>query len=828
MIHSIQPPAAIDPRGPIRSIVEGKAMTASVAAGQVSVRGFTFNPTAIPARPGHAGWVWLPTIGLSEAKPVAALFRKEIDLSEAPRSAEAWFSADAHARIYVNGRLAARGPDDGGQDYPGQQTGKWFVNYRDLTPFFRKGKNAIAVEVFNADAMEGRYNTSGHGGLLFETELHMPGGSVTSLCADDTWRGVPSAEWKFAEWNPSKSAQGSTALQFDASAEALAWRTAGFDDSSWPRCTAAPDRWPNLTASEIPPRFEAVYPAQQIVRPVGKVVLKGQEITFDGDGSCAVRFDRVLSAFIGVKLRGSAGTILAIQPNEPNSAGYHRMATVLLRDGEQIVELPFYDSFSVINLVATNVHAPLQVLDVRANFVAQPVTYRGSFSCSDEKLDRIWDSCRWLTQICQQTHHLDSPHHQEPICDPGDYLVISLDNYCAFGQPSLARQDLRKYAWLLEATHFRPFHTSYALLWLQMLMEYERYTGDTALVAELSPTVHKLLDQFATYRGKNGLISEAPDYMFMDWVNIAGFGAHHPPAVIGQGYMTAFYYRALADGIHVAQLSSDTARIAKYDRLRGEIFEAYNRELWDERAGLYRDGKPFVTSAKPGDWLPADTDIETHSTHNNTLAVLYDLAPIERQTPIMRRLMSGDLNTQPYFMVFVFAALDHAGLFNDFGTPQIRRWTIQPETQSFREMWDTGDYSHAWQCTPLFQMSSRILGITPLTPGFRHIRIRPLVCDLAWARGEVPTPHGNVEVHWKRSPEMFGLGVHVPKGCEADLEVPLVGVGPNVTLDGRKVLTFGDQKVIALPVRAGNHNVLVEYPTAGESAKSDGASSEHR
>ena len=26
-------------------------------------------------------------------------------------------------------------------------------------------------------------------------------------------------------------------------------------------------------------------------------------------------------------------------------------------------------------------------------------------------------------QICLQTHHLDSPNHQEPISDPGDYVI---------------------------------------------------------------------------------------------------------------------------------------------------------------------------------------------------------------------------------------------------------------------------------------------------------------------------------------------------------------------------------------------------------------------
>ena len=51
-----------------------------------------------------------------------------------------------------------------------------------------------------------------------------------------------------------------------------------------------------------------------------------------------------------------------------------------------------------------------------------------------------------------------------------------------------------------------------------------------------------VIDQFSSYLGKNGIISEAPNYMFMDWVTVHDdknpkiyFACHHPPAVIGQG-----------------------------------------------------------------------------------------------------------------------------------------------------------------------------------------------------------------------------------------------------------------------------------------------------
>jgi hypothetical protein len=415
------------------------------------------------------------------------------------------------------------------------------------------------------------------------------------------------------------------------------------------------------------------------------------------------------------------------------------------------------------------------------------VDYRGSFECSDVFLNRIWKVSRWAVQICMQTHHLDSPNHQEPISDPGDYVIESMVSHHAFALPWLTRQDIRKFAWILKDEKYANFHISYSIGWVQMLMDYYDYTGDEALMREMAPYVHELMDTYASWRGTNGLISEAPNYMFMDWVEIAGFNCHHPPAVIGQGYLTAFYYHGMEMASRVAVVTGDQARRDIYAKRRAEIADAFNRELWVDGKGLYRDGKPFQTSIKPSQWLPADKAVETFSPHVNLLAVLYDLAPTNRQAAIIDKVMSEKpLNTQPWFMHWVFQAVDHAGLFDRYGTVQMRRWKIVPETQSFREMWNDGDLSHGWCSTPLVQMSSRVLGITPAEPGWKRIAIRPQLCDLQWAKGSVPTPFGAVTASWTIENGKWILDATIPKGTEADVILPMDRFeAPQATFDGK-------------------------------------------
>lgn len=752
---------ARDTRGP----VVNANMTVMANPEGVQAVGYRYTPPADVSLPRQAHWI-APADGSGET----ILLRKEINLDQPPRHVQAWLTARTAFRLYVNGTLAERGPADSGRDYDGGSSWHWFYDCRDFTHLFHQGRNTIAVVVFGSDAP-----------FLFQAQARMPGGQAITLTSDETWRGHRTDYLT------------SHGYQFDGGKEPAGWQTADFDDSAWPACVTVSGVGDTLTASELPPCMEARYPMLGIDRATPGVQVpaapfqKGHPIVVTRDGSFAVRFNRILSAYVGIQVKGGAGVRIELQPHETNTPGASNETSVLtLRDGVQYFESPGFASVGVINVVVSHVTAPVEIRDVSAVFTSQPVSYHGSFECSDEALNRLWKSCRWSTQICLQTWHLDSPQHQEPISDYGDYLIADRVAFDAFGDnPWLAKQDLRKWAWIMQDRDYRTFHTSYALLWLQSLIQYFDYTGDKATVKELSPFVYALLDRFHGYLGKNGLISEAPNYMFMDWVSIEGYEAHHPPAVIGQGYLTAFYCRALQDAARVADLLGDPARAAGYAQTRTAVVAAYNRELWDPAKGLYRDGKPFQTTVQPSHWLPADKDIETWSAQNNVLAVLYDLAPKDRQNLVMENTMAQTpWNVRPYYMHFVFAALAHAGLFDQYGTTWMRQWHINPETQTVPEMGDQGDLSHGWIATPLIQMSERILGVTPGSPAYKTISIRPTLCDLHWAKGSVPTPHGAVTVSWRRTGNDLTLNVTVPSGTRAEIAIP--------ALSAQAVLSTGD------------------------------------
>ncbi len=707
--------------------------------------------------PNVGKWIWSD----HSKNEVPVRFLKFVTLENSPKLVRSWITAEVRYRMWINGKLAARGPADIGRDYDSGPCGPWLEDVRNLSSYFRKGENVIAIEVFSNPLVQYDASTK-QPWLKADFKITDQKNTISTIGTDLSWT-CSSAD----DLDQSGAKNG---YRIDLKLEPAGWQLGQIDAKSWKPSVITQRVKPETLVSELPPAVEAILPSVGFTR-VSPGVLPRKNTggaVFAYDGSYSVQYGHVLSGYVGMRVRGHVGAKLILTPNEHDAPGANRQSEIILRDGIQTFELPYYDSFSVINIKAEGVTEPIEIEDVRCVFTSYPVQYSGSFGCSNSNYNRIWEVSRWVTQICMQTHHLDSPHHQEPISDAGDYLIESLNSLYAFGEGTLARQDLKKIARTLEQRNYQSFHTSYSLLWLRMLVQYYEYTGDATPLKQMAPHVQQLMNRFEGYLGQNGLVSQAPNYMFMDWVEIEGFNLHHPPAVIGQGYMTALYYQALGDAISVATITKSPKDSSHYQALRKKISAAFESELWNSSQGLYRDGKPFQTTIKPNQWLPADKDIETFSTQVNTLAVSCGLTSPERSRSVMKAVLSRkDMNCQPYFMHFVFEAMFKAGLFSSEAVRQLDRWKIVPDTQSFYEMWSVGDLSHAWNASPMFQMSGRILGVLPRKPGFKEFVIRPQPVGLTWAKGKVPTPHGLIEVAWKAVGTQIEMEFLVPRNTTA-------------------------------------------------------------
>lgn len=470
-------------------------------------------------------------------------------------------------------------------------------------------------------------------------------------------------------------------------------------------------------------------------------------------------FGKNMSAYYSFSLTAQKGDSLKFYPREKSRV--NRPFVYVCREGKNVFTTPQLNVFRYLDIEPVSGQG-IKIDSIYAEYTSYPVNYAGSFACSNPFFTQLWDISRWTTQMCMNTLFFDSPMHQEPLACTGDYLIESLSNYYAFGDPWLARQDIIKTARMLRKNHYDMFHTSYSLLWVQMLDHYFQFSGDTLLVKELLPHVNQLNDLFATYLDEDYIVSQAPDYMFMDWIKIDKYNAHHPPAVIGMGYLTAFYYQSLIIAANFNSMINNESIYEKNLELAEKIKFGMNRWLWDEEKQLYKDGIAFRSQAKIHWWLPADEDVTTYSPHVNTLCVLYDIAPKNRHNSILNYVTrQKEIDLQPYFTYFVLSAISKTNHFDSDGLSLINKWKngIDLETHTLKENWQDetefgyrGDFSHAWGGSPLYFLSREILGIKSEKPGFDLVRFDPYVSDsLLWAKGTVPLDNSQTAmVSWSR------------------------------------------------------------------------------
>lgn len=688
----------------------------------------------------------------NDKRQYKALFRKSFELVEIPAQVKLSITADVSFRVFINGIFVAHGPSNIGNDYfDGVPPKHWFFSIYDVKSYLKPGNNTIAVEVYSYHR-EISETSSGHGLLICDLD---DGNHQNIMASNDRWK--CNIDTSFYKLPNSYYCYGNNIISN--------WNSESFDDSEWEYASIIHfKKYQYLIRSNIPVPFRYPVEPDRVWLGASKDPYSSVKEAVDHkqlfQDEFILDYGKNITAYYGFRVNAHRSDTVKVFPYEKDFGSTNRSLVYVCSEGENEFSAPYLSVFRYLKFEIISKQG-VHVEDIDVHFSTYPVSYSGSFSCSDSNLTQLWSIIRWTTQLCMNDMFYDSPKHQEPIACTGDYFIESLINYYAFGDVWLTRQTLIKTALMLEKNNYDMFHTSYSLLWVQMVYQYYQYSGDKQLIVELIPYINKLNLLFETYLSREYLITNAPDFMFMDWVKIDKFNAHHPPAVIGMGYMTAFFYKSLLEAAELNKVVGNSSVEKHNTKLAKKIKTAFNNQLWDNKANLYKDGIPFIAQSNNHWFYPKDTAIVTYSPHVNTLAVLYDIAPKNQQKGIMKYVLNQDnIDLQPYFMFYVMAAVEHVGLFDTLGLEILKKWDdgICEETGTLKENWQevtetgyNGDYSHAWGGCPLLLMSRNILGVKHSFFGSKTVEITPFLnTDISWAEGSIPLSSGEcIHVGWR-------------------------------------------------------------------------------
>jgi len=660
-----------------------------------------------------------------------AEFMHMISFQEIPCRLSFQVSGDTRYRLWINEQFIGTGPASSGGDFLVTTALPWY--YADTYTIVPEQKQLRFFAQVQLSPQVLTELSHGQGGFYLSGQAIFPDGSSKEFGTDDTW---------LVRLNRQYRAPSS----YDASIEPDSWM---------PAVLLSQQR--SAVAASIPSlQYEKVLPQHH--ESTSFSISTGEEYT--------ILFDKIYAGYVGVC--ANAPCSLDIECFElPEQKGLNEQ--IIFASSGSFLSFRMHSIGGYRIRVKSAVSGA--VLSPYLLFSHYPMHQEGVCHTSDPELNKVYDVCKWTLKICRQSLHLDSPRHQEWLACTGDYHIEALMTAMTFGDMRLAALDVKRTADFLVYNNGRMFHTTYSLIWVQMLEKIYQFTGDVSLLSYCKEALEKLFALFHTYLGENFILEYAPDYMFVDWTVIEGYSMHHPPKCLGQTVLNAFYYKALCTAVQLCDIAKK-AKLSGWEQNKSiwlrhaqELKAAFHACFYDQEKALYLDG--LASPGIEGRWQPANPPLRHYSRYGNLLAALYDLCPSEDVLRLTRISIDDENDlppVQPYFMHFMLEGVIKAGLFPQYGMQLLRKWIpmVKECDKGLQEGWikpEEGysfDHSHAWGGTPAYHLPLMLTGLQMLESGYKKISLSPCLYGLEYADVKIPTPYGMIHciLHREKAPQI--------------------------------------------------------------------------
>ncbi|RUS46683.1 alpha-L-rhamnosidase N-terminal domain-containing protein [Cohnella sp. AR92] len=733
-----------------------------------------------------AKWIWVPgTAGLNDVFAEArAVFEPEAGI----KRARIRISANQAYKLFLNGEELGRGPTPADLDWMSYDT-------YEVADRLVGGVNSLAIVANNfGNEMIVTKQLQGPGGLICQLDLYgseeEAAAPLQTIASGANWKCRRSPRWK----------QGTSRLHywggyreiFDASKED-GWERADYDDSSWPnaevvaRAEQADSPWPRLLPREIP------FLKSTLVRPVTVVsaepfrgAISSPEAALSGlpgltmDASVPGSLPQITYDFgaevVGypkLKVYAKEGGVLQLFYGE--SLEVSLTDTFLLRQGENVLEPFGRRAFRYLKLAAMATPAPIRIERLQVEFVHYPFTGEGAFRCSDEKLNRIWETGRYTTIVNSQNHFEDCPHREAALW-VADAVVMAKVVYQISDDAALVRKSLLQGARIQNEDGSIPGNgpvrntfmlPDFCAHWLFGVWEYYLYSKDEAFLKEVWPTIPRLAKWFADQEDESGLFAKADRegwWCFIDWTD----DIERKDRVTA---ISCFYYKFLETAARMAEEVGETSfseeLSAKAEKVRGSV-----------RSLLRIPGTAIYADCLTGEGLSASVTAQT----NFAAAWSGLMEDSEVASFVEGEFLKGNLPPirGAFFYHIVLETLFRHGYAED-AVRIIREYWGAMLDRGATTWWETFDpslpfptipspylghtptylqdsipvsLSHGWGASPTYLLSRGLLGVQVSEESVEDVVLRPLAVEgIGWAEGVVPTKLGEIRVRWERVTE---------------------------------------------------------------------------
>jgi hypothetical protein len=183
------------------------------------------------------------------------------------------------------------------------------------------------------------------------------------------------------------------------------------------------------------------------------------------------------------------------------------------------------------------------------------------------------------------------------------------------------------------------------------------------------------------------------------------------------------------------------------------------------------------------EWLPMANEKNVKAGKLvESLALLTDMLDPAIEARVRKDLPENNaMLPELYMMHFYFQALAKIGRHDEINRLILTYWGPMLETdcptiweanvyQSAKKAYgNAGSLCHAFSLAPIACMQQYILGIEPITDGFKTFSFTPVPGDLQTASGSVLSPYGRIEVEWIAKDQTIQAKITVPEKTSSRL-----------------------------------------------------------
>ena len=384
-------------------------------------------------------------------------------------------------------------------------------------------------------------------------------------------------------------------------------------------------------------------------------------------------------------------------------------------------------------------------------FAPHDMTHSGSFHCSDQLLNDIWQVSAYTMDLTTREFFMDGIKRDRWTWS-GDAIQSYLMNYYLRFDTECVKRTIRQLRGKDPVTAHVNTIMDYTFYWFKSVLDYYEYTGDVDFVREMWPRMETLMDYVLGRTNSDGMAEGQPDdWIFVDWVD---FPMHKRGILCFEQILFCKALETMALCAKLLGINKSDYRI-KAEELRNKVRQTF----WSYEQKAYYHALEDGVLNKQITKFP------------NMFAIIYGYAYEEQRKEIMKSVMLNpdiDPITTPYMRFYELEALCMAGLQEQV-LPEIRDYwggMLKEGATSFWEKYvpsETGtqhlamygrpygkSLCHAWGASPIYLIGKYYLGVRPTKPGYAEYEIRPSLGDLEWMQGTVPTPHGLIHVYMDR------------------------------------------------------------------------------